>query len=272
MRLSVRHRTLYRFDAPMQGVVQSHRLTPARSEGQTVIEWAVRVPGATVGAAFRDGAGDWVETVTVRGPVEELPVEVAGIVETADCAGVLRGHRERVPPVAYLRTTRATSPDRALAALAAEAVAGIDTSDVLARAHALSGAVAEAIAYRPGETHWHTTAAEALEQGVGVCQDHAHALIAAAIAEDIPARYVAGYLFSAAEEPMAEASHAWAELHVPGLGWVGFDPSNATCPDERYIRLGSGLDAADAAPIRGMAIGQGAEALDVAVSVEQVQQ
>lgn len=95
-------------------------------------------------------------------------------------------------------------------------------------------------------------------------------MIAAALAVDIPARYVSGYLFT--DDEMGEASHAWAELHVDGLGWVGFDPANACCPDERYIRLGSGLDAIAAAPIRGLTEGMGEESLDVTVQVTQAQQ
>ena len=69
-----------------------------------------------------------------------------------------------------------------------------------------------------------------------------------------------------------EVAHAWAEIWVQGLGWIGFDPANACCPDDRYIRLGSGLDAQDAAPIRGTARGPGAEILDVSVAVQAVQQ
>jgi transglutaminase-like putative cysteine protease len=77
-------------------------------------------------------------------------------------------------------------------------------------------------------------------------------------------------LFVAKDGTPHEAAHAWAEIHVAGLGWVGFDPANECCPDARYIRLGSGLDAQDAAPIRGIARGQSAtapEALDVTVQV-----
>ena len=69
-----------------------------------------------------------------------------------------------------------------------------------------------------------------------------------------------------------QASHAWAEIWVAGLGWVGFDAANRCCPDDRYIRLGSGFDAAGAAPIRGVAQGTGEEAPDVSVAVQQVQQ
>ena len=86
-------------------------------------------------------------------------------------------------------------------------------------------------------------AADALADGKGVCQDHAHVLISAARHLGIPARYVSGYLFADQDGKSHEASHAWAELHLPELGWVGFDPANRCCPTDYYIRLGSGLDA-----------------------------
>jgi transglutaminase-like putative cysteine protease len=97
-------------------------------------------------------------------------------------------------------------------------------------------------------------------------------MIAAARTLEIPARYVSGYLFSGEGDARAEASHAWAELWIEGLGWVGFDASNDCCPDERYIRLGSGFDAIDGAPIRGISQGAGVEKLEVSVDVAQVQQ
>ncbi len=272
MRLRVNHATTYHFDPPMNGVVQSLRLTPSLAENQQTIHWNTEIDGAVRGAGFRDGAGDWIETATILGPVGEVTVRVTGEVETVDTGGVLKGHREKVPPVAYLRNSRATRADRALAALSDEALAGVASDDVLARAHALCRAVSEAIAYTPGQTEHGTTASEALALGHGVCQDHAHALIAVACHADIPARYVTGYLFAREEGGAPEASHAWAELWVSDLGWVGFDPSNNVCPDEKYIRIGSGLDALEAAPIRGIAQGVGTEALDVDVSVNQVQQ
>jgi transglutaminase-like putative cysteine protease len=266
MRLTVRHETRYRFDPPARGLVQSLRLVPGPSASQKILDWAVDVPGAQRGASFRDGAGDHVDTVAIRGPVAEVAITVTGTVETADTAGVLKGVKETVPPHAYLRTTRATRASRALDALAA----GTAASDgPLARAHALAAAVSDAIAYVPGETHALTSAAEALEAGAGVCQDHAHAMIAVAVAAGLPARYVTGYLFTG-DDP-GEAAHAWAEVWVEGLGWIGFDPANECCPDDRYIRLGSGYDAADAAPIRGVARGEVSETLDVAVAVAMAQ-
>jgi len=268
MRLTVHHESIYRYDKPVRGVVQSHRLTPARFDGQRVEGWEVLVTGGQKGGGFRDGAGDWVQGWTIPGPVSEITVTVHGTIETSDLSGVLRGHRELVAPPVYLRETAPTAADIALVELAGTA----QGADKLALAHALAGAVADAIAYRPGVTHAHTTAAEALALGEGVCQDHAHALIACARVRGLPGRYVSGYLHADGDGQAHEAAHAWAELHVEGLGWVGFDPANRCCPDERYIRLCSGLDARDAAPIRGIARGNGTEHLDVTVAVLAQQQ
>lgn len=268
MLLTVDHTTRYRYDIPVRAVVQSHRLTPSRFDGQKVLNWTVTVSGGEMGGAFRDGAGDWVQGWTVKGPVSDIEVRVQGQIETTDLAGMLRGHRELAPVLAYLRDTSATRPDDALRALADSA----RHDDPLPHAHALAFAVAGAIAYRPGSTQQHTTAAEALAQGEGVCQDHAQALIACARHAGFPARYVSGYLFASEGGQPHEASHAWAEINVPGYGWIGFDPANRCCPDDRYIRLGSGLDATEAAPIKGIARGLGKESMDVTVAIQSQSQ
>lgn len=272
MILTVLHKTRYDFAAPVGGIIQSHRLIPARCEGQNVIDWSVEVPGATLGETFRDGAGDYIRTVSLRAPTEHIEITVSGTVETFDTSGVLRGHRERVPPQAYLRATPRTAPNRAIRELVDEALSGYRDAPTLDQAHRLAEAVADALPYRPGATHAHTTAAEAMNEGAGVCQDHAQVLIACAHLADLPARYVSGYLNATEDGTPHEASHAWAEIFIAGLGWVGFDASNKSCPNDHYIRLGSGLDAQDAAPIRGLVLGGTQETLDVTVVIEAQQQ
>ncbi|WCR11231.1 transglutaminase family protein [Paracoccus stylophorae] len=268
MKLRISHRTVYRYDRPIRNIVQSLRLKPSVFEGQQTQDWKIEVAGGMCGPVFRDGAGDWIEGWTVRGPTQEITVISSGGIETRDMAGVLRGHREMIHPLTYLQTTRATEPAANLRQLADSVAHGDDTLDL---AHRLSHAVSDAIAFRPGVTQARTTAAEALEQGEGVCQDHTHALIALARMKDLPARYVSGYLHSSSSGEAQDAAHAWAEIHVGSLGWVGFDAANASCPDDRYVRLGSGLDAPDAAPIRGIGMGAGVENLDVAVQVDEVE-
>lgn len=266
MRLRITHDTVYRYDGPVADLVQSLRLTPADNAAQRVVDWRIALVGGRFGARLVDGGGDRVESWTLRGPVREVVVAVRGLVDTADTAGVLRGHRELVHPQVYLRYTPATAADAAIRALAD----GTEAEGELALAHALSVRVAGAIAYQPGATHPATTAAEALAGGAGVCQDHAQVLIAAARHRGLPARYVQGYLAADASGAPHEAAHAWAELHVGGLGWVGFDPANRCCPDARYVRTGSGFDALDAAPIRGVAAGAAQGALRVDLRVEPV--
>ena len=268
MILTIQHMTRYVYDTPARAVVQSHRLTPSRFDGQKVISWQIAVSGGRKGGEFRDGSGDWVTGWTVPGPVSEIEVMVQGVVETTDLSGILRGHRETVPPDAYLRATDATRTDDALRALA-DSVA---ETDPLALGHGLSSAVTAAIAYRPGVTQSATTAAAALALGEGVCQDQAQVMVALARHRGLPARYVSGYLSSgadgAATDAAQEAAHAWAEVHIQGIGWIGFDPANECCPDARYLRLGSGLDAKEAAPIRGTTRGTGEETLSVTVAVQ----
>ncbi|ODT59303.1 MULTISPECIES: transglutaminase family protein [Paracoccus] len=268
MKLKISHETVYRYDQPIRNLVQSLRLTPSVFEGQKTHDWQIDVSGGIRGPGFRDGAGDWIEGWTVRGPVDHVTVRISGRIDTRDMAGVLRGHREMINPLTYLRDSPVTKPDRALRELAGS-VTGTDGLDL---AHQLSAAISDRIAFRPGVTDNATTAAEALAQGEGVCQDHTHALTALARLRGLPARYVSGYLHSTIDGQAHDAAHAWAEIMVEGLGWVGFDAANRCCPDDRYVRLGSGLDAHDAAPIRGVALGTGAEDMDVMVRVEEIAQ
>ncbi|MDN5788420.1 transglutaminase family protein [Pseudorhodobacter sp.] len=266
MLLTVEHITRYSYSQPVRAVVQSHRLTPSVFDGQKVREWDVTVSDGLRGGSFRDGAGDFVQAWTILGPVSEIEVKVQGRIETTDMTGVLRGHKERVPPMVYLQSTPATLADAAIAELSAAHTGGKAALDL---AHALAAAVSDAIAFVPGMTDNATTAAEALSLGKGVCQDHAHALISAARWAGLPARYVSGYLHANNDGTLHDAAHAWAEIWVRDLGWIGLDAANRCSPDARYIRLGSGLDAMDAAPIRGIARSPGTESLDVTVAVQQ---
>jgi len=81
-----------------------------------------------------------------------------------------------------------------------------------------------------------------MSAGQGVCQDHTHIFISAARELGYPARYISGYLMMN-DRIDQEASHAWAEAYVEGLGWVGFDVSNGISPDERYVQSASWMSA-----------------------------
>ena len=264
MLISIRHITRYSYAEPVSYTIQSLRLTPAPFEGQRVLDWRVARAGAGAPLQFKDGFGNTVDLIAINARHEELAIEAGGTVETEDRNGVVAGLAEVTPLRVFLKETAQTRPDAAIRALAASA----QGKDPLSRLHALVGAVRDRVEYVAGVTDAHTGAAEALADGEGVCQDHAHIFISAARTLGVPARYVTGYLVLGAPSP-SEAHHAWAEAWVEGLGWVGFDIANRICPTERYVRLAAGLDAGYAAPIIGSRRGGSTEKLDVSVEVQQ---
>ena len=262
MRLKISHVTEYHYDDPVQYSLQRLRLTPKSQPGQTVRNWKTTVQGARVEAGYTDHFGNHVDLVSTNGEQVSIRIVAEGEVETEDRAGVYGPHQGFVPLWLYLRETPLTKPGKLVRELAKAA----NGDNELARMHALMGMLHETVAYRPGETASDTRAEQALEKKQGVCQDHAHILISAARHLGIPARYVSGYLLM--DDPEQTASHAWAEVHLQGLGWVGFDAANKICPDERYIRLSTGLDYKDAAPVSGVVMGKAAETMNVSIKVE----
>jgi transglutaminase-like putative cysteine protease len=268
MRIRVRHLTVYRYDPPAAGVIQTLHLTPRNHDGQYVLRWRVELSVDARLNEHEDAFGNITHDFSADGPFSELGTLVEGEVEIQDTHGVVRGAVERFPPSLFLRETPLTAPDPAIAAFAREA-AGAASGETLERLHALLERINSDIVFDNHPTHVATTAAEAFALKRGVCQDLTHIFIAASRSLGIPARYVGGYLHRADGVTHQDAGHAWAEAFVPDLGWVGFDAANGTCPTDAHVRVAIALDYLGAAPVRGTRYGGGAEAISVAVHVEQ---
>ncbi len=265
MHLAIRHRTLYRYVEPAFRVTQALRLWPAPVEGQRSCAWRVEVNGLSLKSITTDGFANPVATHTLDGPVSEISIEVSGQIETSDRQGVVSGTIEQLPTRFFLIETPLTNVDDSIRALAAEVSSA---ENDIARLHALCNHVRDRVDYIPGQTDAETTASEALAHRAGVCQDHAHLLISAARVMGYPARYVSGYLCAGIEGDDA-ASHAWAEVFVADIGWIGFDAANRICPNEHYVRIACGRDYHDAAPVRGVHQGGKSESLEVSVSISE---
>ncbi len=265
MELTVLHQTTYRYESPVGQIALLLRLQPAQLDCQTPRDWQISVNGEPVPPSHLNGFGDSETFFQQRRPVRELLIVASGTVETRDRHGVVSGFRQEAPLPVFLRQTDLTRPDATIRAFA-QSVPGEDT---LARLHRLSGLVREAIGYRPGSTSMASTAAEALSQGQGVCQDHTHLFVSAARVLGIPARYVAGYLLADDASQALRETHAWAEAWVDGLGWLGFDATNGLCVTDHYVRLCCGLDAQEAAPVRGSAFGATATAVQADVMINE---
>ena len=265
MRIAIHHTTHYRFAQPAWHGLQRLRLTPRSCAMQSVIDWNVSVIGGTTEVRYDDHNLNPVMLVAFDAGAEDIEVQCRGVVETHDKAGVYGKHSGCMPLWGFVTQTALTKPGTRMGQLAARFKGREDHLPML---HDLSDAILAAVAYETGLTTAETTAEAALAAGHGVCQDHAHIFIGAARSLGLPARYVSGYLLMEGAEDQ-QAGHGWAEAHVAGLGWVGFDVSNAICPDERYVRLAVGADYRDAAPITGMSLGAGASALEVSLKVAQ---
>lgn len=266
MRLRIEHTTRYEFTQPVAHGLQRLRLTPKNTLGQKVLDWQMRLTGAIAEVEYEDHNHNRTVLVSVEPGATFVEVHCEGLVATADNHGVLGHHSGHVPLWAFLAQSPLTRPGPKVRAI----MAGLDgpRDEPLALLHRLSALVLEAVVYVPGETDVHTSAEEAVAIGAGVCQDHAHIFIGAARALGIPARYVSGYLMMD-DRVEQEAGHAWAEAHVENLGWVGFDIANGISPDERYVRVATGRDYGEAAPITGMSYGAGESLLEVRLAVEQ---
>ena len=268
MKLLVRHQTIYHYEAAAGHVAMRLKLMPTDTRAQKVLEWQVSVNGEPVEGFRRNGFGE-MEAVWIRHDrLDGARIVAEGLVETFDTHGVMGWTRGGVPARYFLRDTRLT---RASDAIRDMALSLPDSGDTLARLHALSAAVSDAVVYRSGVTDSFTTAAEAFALGAGVCQDHAQIFIAGARTLGIAARYVTGYLLAEGGIALHE-THGWVEALVPDLGWVGFDPSNRVCVTERYLRLASGLDANAAAPIRGSVRVAGDIWIDADVRIAQAEE
>lgn len=267
LRLSIRHLTTYAYDPPAAGAVMRLRLWPTRYATQTVLDWQVAVAGEAVTPNLADGSGVEEGVWSHEGALGAVEVTAEGTVVRAEDQGVVRGLKERTPAELFLRQTPLTTADEAIRDLAE----GVRQDDDLSALHALAGAVRDAVDYRPDTTDMATSAASALSQAAGVCQDHAHVFIAGARSLGLPARYVAGYYTGGVEAGLTE-THGWAEGHVAGLGWVGFDVANRTCPTREHVRVACHLDASRAALISGAVSGQTEETLTASVAITQAQQ
>jgi transglutaminase-like putative cysteine protease len=265
--LSIRHTTHYAFAQPVVHALQRLRLTPKATQGQRIIDWQMSFDNAHAELQYDDQHFNHVTLIGLAPGAREVTVTCHGTVMTEDNAGVIGRHSGHLPLWSFLRQTPLTRPGAKLRGLLREVPTRDDTAP-LDFLHALSSLILDRINYETGRTHSATTAEEAVGHGAGVCQDHAHIFIGAARAHGIPARYVSGYLMMD-DRIDQEATHAWAEAHVEGLGWVGFDVSNGISPDPRYVRVATGSDYRDAAPVTGISFGSAAdEVLTVGVAVE----
>ncbi len=260
MRLTVQHETRYRFTEPQARIVQLLRLVPGDTTHQTVVHWRIDVDCDARLREGVDGYGNKTLMLYAEGPIDTLMLTVSGEVLLTEDDGAIEGTTEPFPPELFYRETSLTQADDMIRALA--------TGSDLAAMTALAAAIHARwpLDRRPVPTIRSAEAAAADESASA--RDMAQIFIAAARARGVPARYVSGYSLSGDAERRTATPHAWAEAYV-GDGWYAFDPAMGGRPGLDHVRVATALDAAGAAPIAGVRMGQGDEAIDVEVVVAE---
>jgi len=266
MRIRVSHSITYAYAEPVRQLRQVLRLTPRDHDGQHVMSWRIapNIDGRL--HAGQDPFGNITHDFSAEGAIEGYTIEINGLVETVDLAGVVRGVNEKVPPDVFMRDTRLTQASEPLRALAGKA--GSRDGGDLARLHALMETIHQEVRCVPTDDHLGIGAAACAEAGEGIPQDVAHVFMTCARLLGVPARYVSGYVAASDTLPHADGAHAWAEAYLPDYGWIGFDAANGLCPIDTHVRVAAGLDFADAAPVRGARTGGQGESLLVEVSAQ----
>jgi transglutaminase-like putative cysteine protease len=258
-RLRIQHTTRVSYAQPAASSHNEVRMTPLTLPGQTTLDARITVSPATATWSYWDYWGTQVTGFDLMDPHADLTITASSLVETHPPGPLPEAPSwqklaERTPAsrlLEYANPTPRTTVPADLIDKARQTAAGLDPHET---ATAVSGVVADRVSYLPGATGVTTSAAEAWEQGAGVCQDIAHVTIALLRGLGLPTRYVSGYLHperkAELHRPVAGQSHAWIEYWAGD--WCGYDPTNRTRADESHVVVGRGRDYDDVTPHKGV--------------------
>ncbi len=281
------HRTIYKYEKPVERSTHLLRLTPVHDHLQTVRSHSlvVSVPGQS--RDYTDVFGNRVRRLAVETQFQEMVIEARSIVETADVdpLGFEPLRVRSTIPLVWMPWQRQILdpyllpfelPETQLAELAEYAMSFVkrNDSDLLDTLLDINHTISREYAYQQGTTTLATSAFEVYVNRRGVCQDFTNLMICLARLLGVPARYACGYIYTGpkateANHRQGEASHAWVQLYLPQVGWIGFDPTNGILTQTDHVRVAVGRNYVDATPTSGtLFVGGGGETLTVDVRCE----
>ena len=280
------HVTQFSYDGPVSESYNELRLRPRHDEGQSCLSFRLTTAPASRPAAHLDFYGNWVHQFHILAEHRLLRVEAEAVVL------VHPPQQAPIPPTSLSEfdATKSQLCDEYYDWLSPSAYCPLvpELNDLIAEAEressgkvyvfvqAAASLIHDRFKYQPGATHVNSSIVDCLSRKAGVCQDFSHLLLAMLRSRGFPARYVSGYLVPRPqmdEQGMVEsviggqASHAWAEVLIPGMGWIGLDPTVGRFVDHQHIRIAYGRDYGDVPPVRGVYKGHAGQILSVDVLV-----
>jgi transglutaminase-like putative cysteine protease len=278
---SIRHLTRFRYNESVSESIMEARMHPRSDSNQHCLSFSLSVSPRCRVFSYRDHYGNNVQHFDIPGEHDQLVIIAESLVEqqaqmempsflAPDAWGALDALIMEGDYAEMLLPSTFAAPTPALIALA-EKLNVVRRDDPLMVVRELNKSIYDYFAYVPSSTRVDSPIDEAIESKQGVCQDFAHTMIALLRHVGIPARYVSGYLYRGSEDrdrSTPDASHAWVEVLLPYLNWVGLDPTNDLIASNRHIRTAVGRDYADVPPTHGIFRGKSESDLYVAVHVE----
>ena len=287
MRYAIRHTTSFRYDSPVRESVMELRMRPASRGPQHCLQFEVDVQPKARIFAYTDFHGNWVHhfdiprhhsdlTIVARADVQvdapaPLPDALPALSNEEAWSEVdgwsARGEYWHFRQPSHFAVWTPALLDFASSIDAANRA----RADPLTAVRAILSAIHGGFEYAPATTHVDSPIDDALNARRGVCQDFAHLMIAMVRHLGLPARYVSGYVapskIAEGSDPSSVATHAWVEVMLPELGWVGVDPTHNVSAGLRHVRVAIGRDYADVPPTRGVFKGDTSSTLSVSVDV-----
>jgi transglutaminase-like putative cysteine protease len=260
-------------------------MQPQKAAHQRLISFDLDVDPAAQLFSYADTFGNAVYHFDIPHPHDRLTIVARSAVETEDPAALPealdRGEWDRLNSdfvkgehFDFLHAHGFTGPTPRLAKfIEQKKIEALRTQqDPLTAIRRLNTTLYESFGYEAGVTRADSPIDDVLKARKGVCQDFAHVMIAICRGWGVPARYVSGYLFTDrkhGDRSDPDATHAWVEVFLPSLRWVGFDPTNNILACERHIACAAGRDYSDVPPSRGVYKGEAESELAVGVTVRR---
>lgn len=278
--MAVKHRTVFHYAGPVWNNVNTLHLEPRTFPFQKTLGAFIKVIPATRLRRFEDlfqNATHHFELANQHTKLEvESTLKVHNLSLIISDEGFSSGMEKYDDPLAqeniwqYLQESRWVSIHPEIWRQALDLT--FDKAAVYDKATAIMRWITAEFIYEAGITDVNTHLEQAFAMKKGVCQDFSHVMIGMCRSIGVPARYASGYLYNGPRDTLigAQASHAWCEVYLPGMGWIGFDPTNGNLADERYVKIAVGRDYEDVAPIRGTYNGSAHCRMEVEVMVERL--
>ena len=288
--LTIRHVTTSTYRQPVAFGEHRMMLRPRDSLDQRVIEASLDISPKPKSLRFiQDAFGNHVGIAQFSGRATELRFDSVVHLEHSPlpAADFEFGDATRLFPVAYradelpdlARCIERQQPDpgNEIGRWARQFLPPIGPVGIFELLTRMSQGIHRSFLYRRREAKGIQLPVETLRLGHGTCRDFAMLMIEAARSLGLAARFASGYLAIPLDEPGEPANdtahgstHAWAQIYLPGAGWIDFDPTSGTVGKQDLVTVAVVRDPNHAAPLHGTFIGFPSDHLDMEVQVSIV--